>query len=135
MSPEQQRIAIAEVCGWTWELVPSNEEREDARLGRGAYTGMAGYPESKWWKDPSGKFGTPPDYINDLNAMHETEKTLSNKEFRDIGNFTETERSKYCSILEHVVTSAPKWSVFECYNATAAQRAEAFLKIKGKWKE
>ena len=52
-----------------------------------------------------------PDYLNDLNAMHEAEQTLD-------GN----QRLPYLVLLQG-----------HCF-PTAAQRAEAFLRTIGKWK-
>ena len=49
MTEEQQRIAIAEACGWSYE-------KNETYAPDGAF----------WWsKNP--EF---PDYLNDLNAMH-----------------------------------------------------------------
>tara|TARA_R110000772_G_scaffold266171_2_gene388322 strand:+ start:2420 stop:2728 length:309 start_codon:yes stop_codon:yes gene_type:complete len=56
MSPEEQRIAIAEACGWT--DVASNYE---------AYLPNAQEPSD---------YAVIPDYLNDLTAMHEAEKVL-----------------------------------------------------------
>ena len=61
-----------------------------------------------------------PDYINDLNAMHEAEKVLM-----DYCDGWED----YChKIKRHFVTSDG------AIRATAAQRAEAFLKTLNLWK-
>jgi len=51
-----------------------------------------------------------PDYLNDLNAMHEAEKMLTKEQHDD-----------FCDML---IVTAPKDG--EAYSATAAQRAEAF---------
>ena len=64
-----------------------------------------------------------PDYLNDLNAMHEAE----NATFK-----TGDEWGRYFAWLEEVcymLTNAPNDPI----NSTAAQRAEAFLKTIGKW--
>ena len=92
MKPEAQRIAIAEACGWK----PNPFERD-----------MRGqmFPQS------------PPDYPNDLNAMHEAEKAMS-----------VNDRNRYIDTLG--TTYHDSW---EFCTATAAQRAEAFLRTIGKW--
>jgi hypothetical protein len=62
-----------------------------------------------------------PDYLNDLNAMHEAEKML-----------TESQSAQYERRLmgsRSFVGAAEFW----IYHATAAQRAEAFLRTIGKW--
>jgi hypothetical protein len=58
-----------------------------------------------------------PDYLNDLNAMHEAENSLTTSQM--------TTMSQYLHRKIGVL-----WGF-----ATAAQRAEAFLRTIGKWKE
>ena len=104
MNPEQQRIAIAEACG---------------RVQR---------PDGLWF--PEGKnYGSQgiPNYLNDLNAMHEAEKVLDPKG-KDCGY--EYWLRTVCHIPER---ESAKGRYF--YRATAAQRAEAFLRTIGKWEE
>ena len=69
-----------------------------------------------------------PDYCNDLNAMHEAEKSAGvhlgqsyAKNLREVIN--QDERG---NILRH--------ETWVYYTATAAQRAEAFLKTLNLWK-
>ena len=63
MTPEQQRIAIAEACGW--RMVRSD------------------FPDKSWIK-PDATYGgigvsALPNYLEDLNAMQEAEKVLGLK--------------------------------------------------------
>ena len=58
------------------------------------------------------------DYCDDLNAMHEAEKILN-----------EEQKEKYFFNLMCVFGNWPK-----AIQATAKQRAEAFLRALGKWK-
>ena len=58
-------------------------------------------------------------YCTDLNAMAEAEKVLFKKQV-----------DKYLTILCLEVQQVPS-----LYNATARQRAEAFLRTLGKWEE
>ncbi len=106
MTPEEQRIAIAEACGW---------KNVDAGSGR-------------VWGVTTRHKGTPsefdvcvdvPNYPNDLNAMHEAEKVLTNEQLE-----------VYCNILHK-----PNHGVYWAIHSTASQRAEAFLRTIGKWKE
>ena len=104
VSPEQQRIAIAEACGWTGfnpDNIPDCLQ----------YTAKA----------PSGKWGLIPDYLNDLNAMHEAEKVLTGYQ----------QTVSYSDNLMKIVG----YHTFDSAHATAAQRAEAFLRTIGEWKE
>lgn len=102
MSPEQQRIAIAEACGWKEAIMIT------ANTWVGCLDGSALKPI--------------PHYTDDLNAMHEAEKTL--------GDLWDLYADQLCANRPEE-PSAIKCVMF----ATAAQRAEAFLKIKGKWEE
>ena len=66
MNPEQQRVAIAEACGWT-----------DVRfIGRGDDTICVGKPKVR----PGGI--NVPDYCNDLNAMQSSVQSQSER-FQD----------------------------------------------------
>lgn len=99
MNKEQQRIAIAEACGWK----PNPFEMD-----------MCGqvFPQS------------PPDYPNDLNAMHEAEKVLNYEQLADMAEFIGVDADQ---------APADSWNIL--LRATAAQRAEAFLRTINKWEE
>ena len=108
MNKEKQKIAIAEACGW------SNLQDSDYKpFGKAQLVG----------RHPGGSEQNllrVPDYLNDLNAMHEAEKVLT--------GLNDWQLCAYVHTL-HKMTSS--W----VFNATAAQRAEAFLRTIGKWKE
>jgi hypothetical protein len=107
MKPEQQRIAIAESCG----IVGPFDNRwikEYEEEGGDSY-GFTGFEK--------GELVFIPDYLNDLNAMHEAEKTL---DYDDLNDMEE-------SVSFHFGVTP--------FHSTAAQRAEAFLKTIGKWEE
>src|SRR3990172_2024558 len=102
MTPESQRIAIAEACGWL-KMIP---------MGKEVYY------------DPEGGHvfrNELPDYINDLNAMHETEKTMDDAQF-----------DSYSRILHSMLFRGRAGRDVMC--ATGSQRAEAFLKALNLWK-
>jgi hypothetical protein len=120
MTPEQQRIAIAEACGWTATV-------DDDQFWRA--TRADGSMTSDLWCSMSSVWNVGiPDYLNDLNAMHEAEKVL-----------TEEQDLEYSEALEQVVEGRFVTNNAEdmrrLRSATAAQRAEAFLRTIGKWKE
>lgn len=117
MSPEKQRIAIAEFCGWTgckiiggdrWFGIPSNQ----INLGD--------------------NYRLLPDYLNDLNAMHDAVTSALDKEK---GHY-----NKYLNNLSRIIGISGRLAqnhieAFKYNNATATQRAEAFLKAIGRWEE
>lgn len=96
MTDEQMRIKIAEACGWIHHhMRPSETERRQ-----------------KKWRYLSDL----PDYLNDLNAMHEAEEVLTNEQWW---------------LFVEFLTEIRGGGVALCISATARQRAEAFLKTKG----
>jgi hypothetical protein len=114
MNTEQQRIAIAEACGYI-----------NVRMwGQSCIASMGMNAEGKYW----GSLGIP-DYLNDLNAMHEAEKMLYGNP-----NFPKkyTQQIKNAIRREAGVTKA-QMDFDVCITATAAQRAEAFLRTINKW--
>jgi hypothetical protein len=111
MTPEAQRIAIAEACGWTDLDRRLGDKRTNAQCD---YCGI-------------------PDYLNDLDAMHEAEKVL-----------TDEQRKQYSETLGLVVNQLRPltvtgkvnwWWMAKFAHATAAQRAEAFRRTLGLWKD
>jgi hypothetical protein len=99
MTPEAQRIAIAKACPGVF------------RIWEGATSSLYFTPGSNVW--------ILTDILNDLNAMHEAEKAL-----------TEEQINRYITTLCLEVQPTPM-----LHHATAAQRAEAFLRTIGKWEE
>jgi len=108
MKNKQINIAIAKACGLTivsdgimHHLTPCGKKTEHN-------------PEGCLLKEC-------PDYCNDLNVMHETEKVIKKD-----SNLWKT----YESFLARIVSG-------DCgmFHITANQRAEAFLKTLGKWEE
>lgn len=121
MTPEAQRIAIAEACGWKGIHMRNSS-------GARSETG-----QTPWGIGPNGewavigkqdtKYAPLPNYPADLNAMHEAESKLQ-----------EPERTHYLNLLydEHRYRADSEWAQV---HATAAQRAEAWLRVKGLYKE
>jgi len=119
MTPEQQRVAIAEACGWTATV-------DDDQFWRA--TRADGSMTSDLWCSMSSVWNVGiPDYLNDLNAMHDAEKVLDPKG-KD-GSYEYWLRT-VCHIPERESANGRYF-----YRATAAQRAEAFLRTIGKWEE
>ena len=110
MTPEEQRIAIAEACGWGL-----NYDWERPGIG-------------EWWEktgEQPRRSNDLPDYLNDLNAMHEAEKML------DVNiESGGSPRYEYSRQVYRIVESRR-----QPFRSTAAQRAEAFLRTIGKWEE
>lgn len=107
MNSDKQRAAIALYCGWK---VEDNEYKR--------------------WTSPSGtQWNYPPAYDKDLNAMHEAEKIL----------YPDSKQSeRYAEFLLNAFEIPSPFigtgrCAFLTNHATAAQRAEAFLKTIGKW--
>ena len=101
-----KRIAIA--CGW--KPHPNGVDWYEGELNI--------------WKSPK----KLPNYHGDLNAMHEAEKVL-----------TKEQDSIYRAKLADIFCRAAGYEWDDGYpgaiTATAAQRAEAFLRTIGKWED
>jgi hypothetical protein len=106
MTNEQINIAIAEHMGWkNLHKIPQIVS---------LHSGWSGI------KPDTGNDEFIPDYCNDLNAMHEVEKTLSGP------------------IIDKYVNncmSEAEWWFPDALTLSARQRAEVFLKTIGKWND
>ncbi len=114
MTPEQKRIKIAEACGWK-----NIRELDDLYPDGSVACGV-------WWQgeNPNGQDGDLiPDYFNDLNAMHEAEKVLTDGQSATYQRALETSR-RFTGAAE-----------FYTFHATATQRAEAFGRTLGLWED
>jgi len=116
MNKEAQQIAIAEACDWKDVKYTYHEEVDIENRSIVHWSGLTGIPpEFTHFKNRV----RIPDYLNDLNAMHEAEENIRH------------DHDSWGKYLVFLSRSAPECRVF----STAAQRAEAFLRTTGKWKE
>jgi hypothetical protein len=117
MTPNEQNKAIAKYCSWTHH--ESTSETGDVDI---------------WMNGPFSRY-SPPDYHSDLNAMHEAERKLSHEQLERYDKYLFKlqleNHNKWISGSKHEIYSAEKW----IFHATSQQRAEAFLRTIGKWKE
>jgi hypothetical protein len=120
MTPEEQRTAIAEACGWKYV--------EGLNVSSLSHSGATSCADC--WVCPKRGAGygayEPPNYLNDLNAMHDAVMTLNADQMVSMDYH-----------LDVVVGNGRQGLNCEYFlwSATAAQRAEAFLRTIGKWKE
>jgi len=115
MTEEQQKIAIAEACGWTAEQDSNGYWRAVKQKDAAVELWLS---EQTVWS-----VGIP-DYLSDLNAMHEAEKVLIRPNLYAQGGW-----GMYLHYLSIVTDEAHP------IDATAVQRAEAFLRTINKWEE
>lgn len=127
MSPQAQRIAIAEACGWEDCKRATQISRVIGKTVVGTTPRLRAQGEERAKRGmPNWPYIEIPDYLTDLNAMHEAEKGL-----------TRDARIKYKGLLNQI-TQGEHDNLYEHHNdvfATASQRAEAFLRSIGKWVE
>jgi len=119
MTDTEIRIAIAQACGW--RLIGTAPDGSDY-----------GYPPNGLPVESCSE-ETVPDYLNDLNACWQFEETLSMQE-----------RTDFADYLWHMVDAdfvdedgqevVVLHESFNLVHATARQRCESFLKVKGLWK-
>lgn len=121
MSPDKQQIAIAEACGYAREvrIVPTWEFTDYNGGGEYVKKETVGYAKGGKWILPENL----PDYLHSLDAMHEAEKVM-----------TDDQKHHYLTHLRRIAATpsfeAGRFVAF----ATAAQRAEAFLRTLDLWK-
>lgn len=76
------------------------------------------------------------DYCNDLNAMHEAEKWLLNNKPLLWAEYKNGLWQMFCALPGQLPEKATgQLNGDDTLHATARQRAEAFLKTVGKWKD
>lgn len=120
MTDNEIRIAIAEQCGWK-QIADRGKgiDRKDRFHGT-----RDGYDTRR----------RIPDYTKDLNACAEFERTLE-----ECDEVNGEDQLGYMEMLAEVVGA--KWGannqcdMWRITHATAPQRCEAFLRVKGLWME
>jgi len=117
MTTDEQQIAIATACGWKI----ANPENDRADYRHWTPPNCVARPKYMY-------LDRPPNNLNDLNAMHEAEQVLTEKQQRD-----------FCfrlllKLVDGSLTSDLN-DHFIFLHATADQRAEAFLRTLGLWQE
>lgn len=117
MTNEEIRIAVAEEMGW-----------QDVTVCHDCVIGLPpGFTEDQC---PEGADEFVPDYPNSLDACAEFEDSLT---------YAKNERARYHDALNRICArDNEKLPPSQCrgtYRATARQRCEAFLRMRGKWKE
>ena len=123
MTKEEQRFTIAEACGYAPAAKGAlgcsrwvDPEHEESDIGDGIVY-----------------LNELPDYLNDLNAMHEAWLTCIKHRITKGG---EPMQQHWRHWLRFIVTrDFEKVGYQSTSNATATQRAEAFLRTVGKWKD
>lgn len=115
MKTEKQLIAIAEACGW--RTYSGDTSRFHDHISNQPLFERENMTTPEGWDAHT--VHDLPDYLGCLNAMHEAEKVLNHDQLlRYWGHLMNICGDRYRPIL-----------------ATAAQRAEAFLRTLGKWEE
>lgn len=146
MTPEAQRIALAEWDGFRWYRMPKHPS--DSRRYRTLFLPLVHEYEGQspeWLEKADGsescanweymrKEGYVPDYLNDLNVVRTLEVRLSPAEFAEY-------KHELMTVIIGAEVPNPAWlqsglpssSLAIC--ATAPQRCEAILKTLNLWKE
>lgn len=142
MTDEQIRTCIAEACGWK-------------KVGH-SLAGLGGFPPAGYEKHPlpspeahpqdwrirdgyhpGEQWFTLPDYLNDLNAMHEAEAfamsdLMDSDQWEEYGKHLETYHPS-ATLLTGESVDYHEFATL--MHSTARQRAEAFLRTLGLWEE
>ena len=110
MTDQQINIAIAESLGWT-----------NINHGTVQYTARM----------PNGKWDIIPNYTADLNACHEFEKMLDDKQLARYAQQIIGSARRKMNIPDH----ESHYPVPFIISATARERCEAYLRTLGRWIE
>ena len=118
MTPEQKRIRIAEICGR--EHCPDCPNQGWFYVNRtGREDGEPDQEQCRWCETVEGSIFNSPNYLNDLNAMHEAVNGLSHDQ-----------RLKYRQCLQNMFTFSMH-NPTPAIDAPASMRADAFLLAHG----
>lgn len=119
MTNKEIRIAIAEACGWTYnEIIREWVAPNKAPIAGDKTT-----------------YGLP-NYLNDLNAMHEAVKNLPDALRHTYRvNLCITSNGIHPNNVKKLSKEQQDQAYWQYCNATAAQRAEAFLRTLNLWKD
>ena len=120
MTTEEQRIAIAEVCGYSDFL---EEKISTGAFGRAIILRARHSPPDA--PPEMHPYKSVPDYLNDLNAMHEVLKILLPPG---------KGKTRFVEILKELVGVLDDQEFF-LIHSTASQQAEAFLRTLNLWKD
>ena len=124
MTDSEINRRIAELCGWTHlNCKPYDLDCLELKACYG------------FMRAPDGRTGQPPDYCNDLNAMHEAEKVLSSKQQEIYAAILADCVCHDEDVVINTVDDLLPEDYFRCAHATAAQRSQAFLMTVGLWKD
>lgn len=135
MTDNEKRIAIAKWCGWKHEIATHANpiERDGMRLPN-SFAAWDIKQHCFWHPDREGVFADCPDYLGDLNAIHEAEKKLSTDGF---------EASEWATYQEFLWNDVNKGIPFQnervfdteymknFIHSPAKNRADALLKTLG----
>ena len=115
MSDQEINRTLAEACGWKFE-----QTEEGGKItypcGFASEFSPISWAEEKFLK-------TIPNYCKDLNAIHEEEKNLDQEQAQ---NYTDALR---------IIPQDKNWAGCTMWHFSPRQKAEAFLRAIGKWKE
>ncbi len=132
MNPKAQQAAIAKACGWTFienAISRCSDPYEGTMSGPAWLKPGQDWNNWEWWQQREIGFQQePPDYLNDLDAIHKAEKILDRDHTR-----------RYIEILDDIICGISPYSprtilaYFGLISATANQRAEALLRTLNLW--
>lgn len=111
MTAQEKREAIALACGW-------RQLSSDDKIYNGLWVAPHGGTGVGVARSFFNRSSAPPDYLNSLDAMALAEATLS-----------EEEKAGYIAALYDL--GGPKPMYWRLVHAPAADRADAFLAVKG----
>lgn len=139
MTNEEIRIAVAELCGYTWSkphfghdsiwhVTPISPGQDD----------LWNDDSSKWAGEPHDvqqEIQLLPNYPESLDACREFENKLNTEQFYAYWDILYAMISPINLVIEKQKQKVRWKGQVECARATPLQRCEAFLSLHNKWKD
>lgn len=123
MNKEKQRIAIAEACGY----------KPHTPGALGVLRWIAEYHETNDISSGVLYLDELPDYLNDLNAMHEAENILDANQRVEYASLI---TRQFIDEIYQVIPNNLDFPIcFPAINVKAEVKAENFLRAIGKWED
>ena len=131
MTQKEQRIEIAEFCGWKWYRATGSELVSTIITFNINLTGhWEEIPRPDDYLDNVVAFVNCPDYPNDLNAMRDAESCLGS-----LGLYYQNLTDVMMRIVGGGYSRGHSQILVSVTTARAEYRSEAFIRTIGKWRD
>lgn len=129
LTPEQQRVALAELNGWKWLQIAGVKHPVFAKIPADWCEDFTIIDRPDHWLD---LYRNYPPYTTSLDALAEIEAGLSDEPYSAGGGSYYSQRMRYSSVLCQIVNPSMQSgtgfaNMYDYITATAEQRAVALI--------